>query len=173
MPPVIEYVAAAMTEPRWSLRAAEPADVTAIADVWHRGWRDGHLGHVPAGLHAHRTPESFADRVPRRLATTVVASQAALILGFVMVHADELEQLYVAEASRGTGVAAALLAAGEQRIAKDFALAWLAVVAGNERARSFYARHGWRDAGASDYVAETLGGTFVVPVRRYEKPLQR
>jgi hypothetical protein len=26
-----------------SLRAATPDDIEAIATVWHRGWRDGHL----------------------------------------------------------------------------------------------------------------------------------
>jgi hypothetical protein len=29
-----------------TLRPAAPADVDAIADMWHRGWLDGHLGHA-------------------------------------------------------------------------------------------------------------------------------
>jgi hypothetical protein len=46
--------------------------------------------------------------------------------------------------------------------------AWLAVVAGNARARAFYERHGWRDAGPFIYHAETEAGAFPVPSHRYE-----
>jgi hypothetical protein len=53
-------------------------------------------------------------------------------------------------------------------IATRFAAGWLAVVAGNARARRFYERNGWRDAGAIDYAAEIRGGTLPVPCRRYE-----
>jgi hypothetical protein len=49
--------------------------------------------------------------------------------------------------------------------------AWLAVVAGNQRARSFYSRLGWRDSGPMSYVAETEAGPFVVPTHRYEVDL--
>jgi GNAT superfamily N-acetyltransferase len=156
---------------RTVLRAAEHADVTAIAALWHRGWRDGHLGNVPEGLHAHRDLDSFLQLVPPRLAETTVATLDNTVVGFVTVHDDEIEQIYVAEAVRGAGVAAVLLAAGEHRIAARFDMAWLAVVAGNHRARRFYARQGWRDAGPFDYLAATLTGRFLVPAHRYEKPL--
>jgi len=47
--------------------------------------------------------------------------------------------------------------------------AWLAVVAGNTRARRFYARLGWRDRGPFTYQAQTATGTFPVPAHRYER----
>ena len=34
----------------WTLRGATLEDVKSVADIWHRGWRDGHLGHVPEAL---------------------------------------------------------------------------------------------------------------------------
>ncbi len=49
--------------------------------------------------------------------------------------------------------------------------AWLAVVAGNARARAFYARQGWRDAGPFTYMAETAAGPMAVPCHRYEVDL--
>jgi ribosomal protein S18 acetylase RimI-like enzyme len=152
-----------------SLRGATPADVDAIAAVWHAGWRDGHLGHVPAALHPHRTLWHFRERVPPRLRTTTVATIGSAVVGFVVVHDDEIEQVYVAEETRGSGVADALLARGESIIAEGHDRAWLAVVAGNARARRFYQRNGWRDLGAIDYPAETAGGPLSVPCRRYEK----
>src|SRR5690606_34803942 len=45
-----------MDSPR--IRPATEDDVDAIARVWHAAWGDGHKGHVPDELSAHRTFES-------------------------------------------------------------------------------------------------------------------
>jgi GNAT superfamily N-acetyltransferase len=154
------------------VRPASPADAEAIASIWHEGWADGHLGHVPAGLARHRRLADFRMRVPARLDDTAVAAIGPEVVGFVVVRGDEIEQLYVARPARGGGAAAALLRRGEEAIARRFAVAWLAVATGNERARRFYARRGWRDAGPLDYAAEIAGGTVPVPCRRCEKQVQ-
>jgi ribosomal protein S18 acetylase RimI-like enzyme len=163
---------AASTTPDVVLRPAADADSDAIAELWHRGWRDGHLGHVPAALLDHRHLRHFQERVPARLATTTVATLDGRIVGFVTTDADEVEQLYVDAAARGTGIADLLLRRGETVIAAGSERAWLAVAAGNIRARRFYERNGWSDTGPFDYPAEGADGTTVsVPVRRYEKRL--
>lgn len=159
--------------PAWRLRAASATDAEAIAAIWHRGWEDGHLGHVPAALHPHRRLPDFQRRVPPRLAKTTVATIGSRVVGFVMLREDELEQLYVAESARGSGVAAALIRLGERQIAARFDRAWLAVAVGNMRARRFYARQGWQDAGALDYLAETTSGSMIVPCQRFEKQLEK
>jgi hypothetical protein len=56
-----------------TLRPAEAADATAIASIWHSGWRDGHLGHVPQELGVVRTKESFEARAADRIGDTTVA----------------------------------------------------------------------------------------------------
>lgn len=151
------------------LRAAAADDTDAIADVWHRGWRDGHLGNVPVALLRHRGYESFARRVPERLASTTVAVAGGRIVGFITLCGDELEQLYVDAVARGSGAAVALIRHAEAAIAQRHARAWLAVSTGNARARRFYAREGWRDAGPFDYAAQIEGGSILVPCHRYEK----
>jgi ribosomal protein S18 acetylase RimI-like enzyme len=156
-----------------ALRAATPADVEAVAAIWHDGWRDGHLGHAPEALHAHRRPADFRERVPARLAETTVVTLDGRVAGFVTLHDDELEQIYVAAHARGGGAAQALLGHAERTLARRVARAWLAVATGNARARRFYERHGWHDAGPLDYAAEVRGGTMPVPCRRYEKALAR
>jgi ribosomal protein S18 acetylase RimI-like enzyme len=153
------------------LRTATIDDVGAIAHVWHSGWADGHLGHVPAGLEQHRQLADFLARVPEHLDATTVATHGSRVAGFVMVHDDEIEQLYVAADARGAGVADHLLQHGASQIAERYDVAWLAVVAGNTRARRFYERNGWTDAGAFEYDARTAHGKFVVPSHRYEKDL--
>lgn len=158
--------------PEFTLRAATDRDVEAVADVWHRGWADGHAGHVPMGLHAHRTLSHFRDLVPSRIPLTTVAVAGDTVIGFVTVHDDEVEQVYVDASARGSGTAASLLDRGEHVVGERYDRAWLAVVAGNVRARRFYERRGWVDAGPFDYSAETSAGTFTVPALRYEKDLR-
>ncbi len=157
------------------LRSAVDEDVDDLAPIWLQGWRDGHLGHVPDELLLHRTEESFRHRLPTRIPSTTVALRHRRPVGFVIVHADEIEQLYVSATARGTGVASALLRHAEETVGDaHHDRGWLAVAPGNARARRFYEREGWRDAGAIDYHAEIAGGAAVlVPCRRYEKVVRR
>lgn len=143
-----------------------------MARIWWDGWRDGHLGHVPDALVAVRTPESFADRAAQRVADTTVAIVDGVVAGFVMVVGDEVEQVYVSVQHRGSGVADALLAEAERLVrAGGHETAWLAVVAGNVRARRFYERNGWTDGGPFDYPAAGPDGPIPVPCHRYVKPV--
>ena len=123
------------------VRAARADDAAAVAEIWEQGWRDGHLGNVPAALVALRTPESFATRAADRVADTTVATVAGEVAGFVMVVADEVEQVYVSARHRGSGIANTLLAEAE--------------------------RQGWVDEGRFDYRA----GGMTVPCHRYVKPV--
>jgi GNAT superfamily N-acetyltransferase len=155
------------------VRAAAPEDAPAVAEIWREGWRDGHLGLVPDALVAVRTDESFRTRAAERVADTTVAVVGGEVAGFLMIDGDEAEQVYVSARHRGTGIADALLAEAERQIREaGHAVAWLAVVEGNARARSFYERMGWRDEGAFDYSARVEdGSTVAVPCRRYVKDL--
>ena len=153
------------------VRAATPTDVEEIAAIWRLGWRDAHLGHVPDELVVARTPESFLSRAAQNLTQTAVADAGAIVIGFVTTAGDELEQLYLAKEQRGRGVARALLREGEHRIAAlGHHRAWLAVVAGNTRARSFYARCGWNDDGL--FLHDAPGG-ITVSAHRYTRTLDQ
>jgi GNAT superfamily N-acetyltransferase len=153
------------------VRPATDEDAGAVASIWRDGWRDGHLGLVPDELAAVRTDESFSTRAADRVADTTVAVVDGEVAGFIMVAGDEAEQVYVSSRHRGTGVAGTLLAEAERQVrANGHDVAWLAVVEGNGRARSFYERMGWRDEGAFDYTAAVEDGSTVsVPCRRYVK----
>ena len=151
------------------LRPATPADIDTIAAIWHAGWRDGHVGHVPDALLEHRRYEDFLRRVPPRIPESVVAVLDGRVAGFVTVREDEVEQVYLSAESRGRGIADILLRHAETMVASRYEIAWLAVAVGNARARRFYEKCGWIDAAPLDYRAEISGGTIPVPCRRYEK----
>lgn len=150
------------------LRRAAVGDAEAIATIWHSGWIDGHLGHVPETILPHRRLEDFRLRVPARSDEMTVAEIDGRVVGFVLVHEDEIEQIYVTAESRGSGVAATLIEHGTQLIGERHDRAWLSVVAGNARARRFYERSGWTDEGAFDYGAYTANGPVTLPCHRYE-----
>jgi GNAT superfamily N-acetyltransferase len=152
------------------LRQASLEDAETVSDIWHRGWQDGNLGFIPQELVEARTEESFRDRALARVGDTTVAIVDGEVAGFVMVVDDEVEQVYVSAHYRGTGVAAVLIAEAERQVkANGYDKAWLAVVAGNARARSFYGRAGWHDEGPFDYSASSDSGPITVPAHRYTK----
>ena len=98
------------------LRPAVPHDGPMMAEIWHAGWRDGHLGFVPSELVAARDEASFHRRAPQRLDDTTVAVVEGEVAGFVMVVGDEVEQVYVAASHRGAGVADALMSEAERQV---------------------------------------------------------
>ena len=156
-----------MSEPR--LRPGTTADAPDVATIWEAGWRHAHVGRVPDELVAVRTSDSFRSRAVDRVADTTVADVGGEIAGFVMVipGSDEVEQVYVAKAHRGSGVAGLLLTEAERQVASGgHSRAWLAVVIGNARAKRFYERQGWVDDGPFDHAAPVESGHILVPCHR-------
>lgn len=152
------------------IRPATPADVARITDIWATSWLDAHLADAPPELLPHRTREALAPRVDAAIERTRVAETGGEIAGFTMISGDEVDQLYVDAHHRGTGIAGQLLAdAAEQIRGAGHPVPWLSVARGNARARRFYAREGWTDAGEISYAAEIGEGAWLpVPCHRME-----
>jgi ribosomal protein S18 acetylase RimI-like enzyme len=151
---------------------ATAADAPRVAAIWLAGWHEAHDGRVPEALVVARTAASFHERAAALVDRTTVARVDGTVAGFTMVHGDEVEQVYVDPAYRGSGVADRLLDAAEAQVAAaGHRTGWLAVVAGNARARSFYEKRGWRDDGLVDHAAPGPDGPIPVPAHRYVKDL--
>jgi GNAT superfamily N-acetyltransferase len=165
--------AVSMALPDIEVRPATAQDSPVVAEIWHLGWQDGHLGFVPDELAEARDADSFRTRAAQRVRDTTVAVVDGDVVGFTMIVGNEVEQMYVAGSHRGSGVAGVLMADAERRI-RDAgnSNAWLAVVEGNARARRFYERCGWHDSGPFDYAAAGEGGPILVPCLRYVKELR-
>lgn len=155
-----------------NVREAETTEIDRLARIWYDGWQDAHARILPAELARVRTFESFRDRLQAALADVRVADALGEPVGFCIVKDDELYQLFVAASARGSGVAAALVADAEARLAEaGVGIAWLACAIGNERAARFYEKRGWRRAGTMINSLKTSAGTFQLEVWRYEKAL--
>jgi ribosomal protein S18 acetylase RimI-like enzyme len=153
-------------------RNAEDTEIDQIARVWFDAWRDAHLALAPPELTTARTLESFRQRIADAIAEVRVIGPVGAPVGLCMIKHDELYQLFVASAARGSGAAAALLADGEARLARcGVQTAFLACAIGNDRAARFYEKHGWSRVGSMMSRLEMPEGEFVLEVWRYEKLL--
>ena len=156
------------------VRAAEQSEIGCLAKIWYDGWHEAHGQIVPAELTRLRTLESFRDRLQAALPDVRVAGPSGELLGFCIIKGNELNQLFVSAQSRGSGVAAALIADGEARLSENgVAMAWLACAIGNERAARFYEKSGWHRAGTMIHQLETTKGNFPLEIWRYEKSLKQ
>jgi len=154
------------------VRAAEPSEIDAIAKLWYESWRDAHERIVPAELTRIRTQASFRERIATMLPSVRVVGTTGSPDGFSILKEDELFQLFVAAHARGSGIAAALIADAEARLAaRGVATAWLTCAIGNERAARFYEKCGWHRAGVVVNRLESPQGEILLDVWRYEKGL--
>ncbi len=129
-------------------RPAGEADLGAVARLYHDVWHETHAGFMPAEETKLRTYAFFIERMAGLLPTTLVAERDGLVVGFAAWTGDFLGQLYVDRAHRGSGAAVLLLAEAERRMAQQgVETAELHCVVGNGRARRFYERMGWKQAG--------------------------
>lgn len=154
------------------IRPAEPADLDPLAQLWLEGWTEAHAAHVPPELTAKRPLDSFRRRLEGYGDRLRTAGPVGAPLGMCVVTGDELDQIFVAHAARGTGLAAALLADGEARLAASgVTRAHLLCVIENTRAARFYEKYGWKNTGPSRESVFTDDGPFEFTVLRFEKTL--
>lgn len=155
-----------------TLRDARDDDAEAIARLWLQGWIDAHAGLVPEALEATRTLPEFRARTRGLIPLTRIAWRDGSVAGFTMVKHDELYQMYVGAAGRGTGIAQNLIRDAEAHIAATgHDAAWLNCAIGNERAARFYRKCGWMyEARVVDHV-DTSAGPFAMDLWRFVKRL--
>ncbi len=152
------------------IRSLRPDDLKAVATVWHDAWHDAHGGLVPELLTKTRTMRSFKNRLSRMQDRVIVAGETPM--GFCAVENGELEHLFVASGMRGTGIADALLDAGEAQIrASGHQTGFLFCLPKNLRAVRFYERHGWERTSLEVNSVRTHLGSVAIKALRFEKPL--
>src|SRR5437868_1834864 len=156
------------------VRSTDAAEIDHLARLWYDSWHETHAPLVPPELTRLRTLESFRERLKATLPNIYVVGPLGAPVGFCVLKGEELYQLFVSPGAHGSGVAAALIADAEARLAeRGVETAWLACAVGNDRAARFYEKSGWYLAGTFVIASETSNGPFPVEQWRYEKQLTR
>jgi GNAT superfamily N-acetyltransferase len=142
------------------IRAATPVDAEAIERIRIRGWQVAYRHVFPPEeldrmqVDSSRWVEQLTDPPPGE--ACFVAEDEGRVLGWATVGPSafperfgELHGLYVDPDRWGRGAGRALLARGEQELARTWDEAILWTLADNPRARRFYESAGWRVEGTT------------------------
>jgi RimJ/RimL family protein N-acetyltransferase len=167
-----------------TVRPATPTDVEGIARVHTASFRRAYRGLVPDSyLDALRWEDRLPQwtRVMSEGSTVVVAADDGTVVGVAAVGPArdedlqgsgdyELYAIYVVPRLWGTGLGSRLLEAALATVPASAPVVTLWVLAGNERGRRFYQRHGF----VTDGTVKTadIGGAALEEVR-YRRPSAR
>ncbi|HLS50239.1 MAG TPA: GNAT family N-acetyltransferase [Actinomycetaceae bacterium] len=157
-----------MTRRDFNLQVALETDAEFLVDLYLKGWRETYTGEIPEAAIAE-----VASEAPQRWRTWLAAEEsrawfavdarpdnAGQPIGFIAVEAQGphapkplyVTALYVLAAHQGRGAGSALL-----EHATGDAPCYLRVSQRNERAISFYERHGFRADGDTRVIPEWGG----------------
>jgi ribosomal protein S18 acetylase RimI-like enzyme len=144
------------------IRAAEPDDAMAVAEVHVRSWQLGYRGLLSPDYLDQLRPEdrarqyAFSD-ISTDGPETIVAVQDGAICGFASTGAasslmhvtrGELLALYVDPACWRRGIGRRLIDVARRRLTeRGYTEAILWMLVGNERAKAFYRTDGWAPDG--------------------------
>ncbi len=152
----------------WRIRQAGFPDLGAAARMKAQSWVESYSALLPADVLAARTSSEAVARTEaaygRDLANgayfwVVVGDDGAVVgVAHACVARDvdapqplELALIYLLEVAKGSGIADRLL-----EMAIGDAPAYLWVLAGNDRARGFYRRHGFAPDGTTKLLENSL-----------------
>jgi putative acetyltransferase len=116
------------------IRPYDVADLDRVVTIWLESWRS-------TGIHAPVTWEELRTRFPQELAKgweVHVAEESGVIVGFLALHGDTLEQLFITPERQSRGIGKGLLDFVKARRPGGFRL----TTALDSRAGHFYRREG-------------------------------
>jgi len=120
------------------LRPATAADAPAMADL-HVDCREANVGSMPPMVHSRETTHRWMTGRLEGASTGWVAERGDILVGYLVITDDWLDDLFLAPGQTGHGVGAALLDVAKSERPGGFLL-W--VFESNLGARRFYERHG-------------------------------
>jgi len=126
------------------IRAARRDELDHLGIFYHDIWHETQAPFQNPGIVEFRDLAFMQQQMLGFFPDTLIASEDNCTLGFVVAHDDRLSQLFVSPDARGKSLGKQLLEIAETKlIAEGTRRATLFCLKGNDRARSFYERHGW------------------------------
>jgi GNAT superfamily N-acetyltransferase len=143
------------TEP--SPRRAHRADAPTITELWLQS-RRASTPAIPAPVHSDEEIGHWLADLVINGEVWVVEAADGTIVAMMVVHQDDLDQLYVRPGWTGRGLGSSLVELAKDRHPRGLAL-W--TFATNVRARRFYERHGFEPGERTDGAENEEGAPAV------------
>jgi ribosomal protein S18 acetylase RimI-like enzyme len=121
------------------IRAATADDADVIGDLWLASFRVTYP--FPPAYPDDDVRRWLREEIVPRPETFVAEDARGRIVGFMAMHGDDIDQLYVLPGHFGRGIGSRLLEVAKQRRPDGLFLYTFQV---NDRARMFYERRGFR-----------------------------
>jgi len=122
-----------------AIREAAPEDADAVANVWLSSFKATYP--FPPAHPDSDVRRWIRDEIVPRAETFVAVEPDGTIVGFMTLHGDDLDQLYVRPDRFDRGIGSRFVDLAKQLRPHGLSLYTFQV---NERARRFYERHGFR-----------------------------
>ena len=146
-----------------TIRPMLSSELDAVAKLFHDVWHETQAKLQDPRKAAIRGYDFFKARADMPKVQTLVALQDEAIIGFARWAPGHLHSLFVEQDYRGQGVGEKLChAVVAANRAEDGGRLKLECVEGNDAARRFYERQGWRVGETIDSIDETPTGQIVV-----------
>lgn len=148
---------------RVEIRRARTDERSDVALLYWQTWHETQAAREPPEVGASRPLAFFEKRVAGWSEPPLIVRRDRCLMGFAAWQGSYLGQLFVDHVYRSSGVGAHLLAAAEAAMGEDGCrTVWLNCIVGNDGARSFYERHGWRVDDEIDDPVTFEGSTITV-----------
>ncbi|MEU8516031.1 GNAT family N-acetyltransferase [Kitasatospora sp. NPDC048722] len=134
-----------MTNDQPVIRRADAADAEAVAEVWLRSY-DAALPTVRRPRPDDQVRTWFVEKIVPTRETWVAVADGAVV-GMMVLHDGDLDQLYLAPEWRGRGIGDRLVEVAKERCPEGLEL-WTFQV--NTPAQRFYERHGFVESRRTD-----------------------
>ncbi len=154
-----------------TIERAEKTALAEVAAVFHAVWHETQAPLQPTPVASGRDRAFFEHILTKSRSRPLVARDGrGQLLGFVHWEKALIQSLYLAPDARGRGVGSALLAAAEDQIrVSGAAKCALMCLVGNDRARAFYERHGYRVTLNRNVRVAVPRGAVIVKAWRMQK----
>jgi ribosomal protein S18 acetylase RimI-like enzyme len=127
-----------VTEAELELRLATPADAPAIGDIWLTSFKATYS--FPPAYPDDAVLRWIGDELMTRDEVWVATDADGIVVGFMALGADDLDQLYVRSDRFDRGIGSRLLDLAKERRPRGLGLYTFQE---NARARAFYERRGF------------------------------
>lgn len=153
-------------------RVARPDELGEISALYHRVWHETQAPHQHPDIAAFRDIAFMQDRIDAFYPNIIIGLGNGKLVALIVAKDARISQLFVDTTVRGKGIGRKLLELGEAKlIAEGATKVTLNCLVGNDAARHFYERNGWKVSETQTKIGQTHEGEVQIKAWEMVKTL--